>query len=349
MKSSMNLLDTYPHIAKEWHPSLNAFSPSEVAPHTHKRAWWLCAFGHEWDAIINNRTSNGATCPYCSGKLPTETTSFGFIYSDLVKEWHPTKNKMTPFDVTPFTHSIVSWKCEYGHEWKAPVSNRSNSGSGCPYCQGNLSTPETCLAAVYPEIALEWHPTKNDRSPQEVTKSGAYKAWWKCSICNHEWRTSINSRTNLGSGCPQCHRGLSTSAPEIRLWAEMTYVFGNTVKNRFKDLGFELDVFIPDLKIGIEYDGFKWHKDRLPQDTKKYEQAKKNNIFLIRVSEIPEAPADKVFISKNVTLHLMQRIVSYLQQKFDPANKFVTANYLKTRNFQNQDLFKRTYDAVRKR
>jgi hypothetical protein len=345
----VSLMTAYPNIANEWHPR-NTFSPSDVTSHSHKRAWWQCEHGHEWESVINNRTSNGNCCPYCSGRLPTEASSLGFLRPDLVKEWHPTKNKMTPFDVTQFSHKSVWWQCKHGHEWISEVANRTNIGSGCPYCAGNLYTSETCLAAAYPEIASEWHPTKNDRTAQEVTRSGKYRAWWCCSICGHEWRTSINNRTDKGSECPKCKIGISTSASEIRVWSEMVYVFGNNVRNRFKDLGFELDVFIPDLQVGIEYDGLRWHKDIMHRDAKKYELTKQHNIFLIRISELPEAPADKVFVAKKVTLHLLKTIVSYLQD-YDKANLFSDriSGYLETKNFQNSELFKTTYDAIRKR
>ena len=347
----MNLLNTYPNIANEWHPSLNAISPLDVTPHSHKKVWWICEHGHEWESVINNRTSNGNCCPYCSGRLPTETTSLGFLRPDLVKQWHPTKNKVTPFDVTQFTHKSVWWKCEHGHEWKSDVANRTNMHSGCPYCAGNLHTPETCLAAAFPDVAKEWHPTKNDRTPQEVTKSGAYRAWWQCSICSHEWQATVNNRTNMGSSCPNCCVGLQSSAPEIRLWSEIVHVFGKeNVKHRWRDLGFEIDVYIPALRAGIEYDGFTWHKDKIAQDNAKYEKIKSHNIFLIRVTEIPEALADKVFISSKMPFHLVQRIIRCLRDH--DSNRLFSdyiSHYLNAITFQNSDLFKMTYDNMRKR
>ena len=348
----VSLMTAYPNIVKEWHPSLNAFSPLDVTSHSHKRAWWKCEGGHEWEAVINNRTSNGTTCPYCSGRVPTPTSSLGYLRPDLVAEWHPTKNKVTPYDVAQYTQRAVWWKCEQGHEWKANVANRTNMGSGCPYCKGNLHTPETCLAAVYPEIASEWHPTKNDRTPHEVTKSGKYVAWWKCSVCDQEWRTSVNNRTDKNSGCPTCKTGLSSSEAEIRLWAEMVHVFGQeNVRHRYRDLGFELDIFIPALRAGIEYDGLRWHQDKVEKDTKKYELARKHNIFLIRVTEIPDVPADEIIIAKKMPHHLVQKIVRTLQ-KIEGADRFSEhiTSYLNTTGFQNYNLFKATYEAlIRKR
>ena len=54
----MNLLDTYPNIANEWHPSLNAISPQDVAPHFHKKVWWMCGCGHEWESVIKTTYDN---------------------------------------------------------------------------------------------------------------------------------------------------------------------------------------------------------------------------------------------------------------------------------------------------
>jgi len=60
-----------------------------------------------------------------------------------------------------------------------------------------------------PKMASEWHPTKNEcLSANEVTINHAKKVWWKCekSQCEHEheWFTSVNSRTSQASGCPYC-------------------------------------------------------------------------------------------------------------------------------------------------
>lgn len=49
----------------------------------------------------------------------------------------------------------------------------------------------------------------------------------------------------------------------------------------------ELDIFIPTLNIGIEYDGMAWHKNDTAKfrDEKKYKKCKQNNTKLIRIKE----------------------------------------------------------------
>ena len=86
-------------------------------------------------------------------------------YPLLVAEWHPTKNKNKfPDDYLHKSNKKIWWKCEYGHEWEAAIYSRV-SGNGCPYCGHQLASPNNNLTVHYPELISEWHPLKNDKSP----------------------------------------------------------------------------------------------------------------------------------------------------------------------------------------
>ena len=62
---------------------------------------------------------------------------------------------------------------------------------------------ENSLACACPELAKEWHPTKNgDLTPVDITYGSKQIVWWKCEN-GHEWRASIDSRKR-GRGCPEC-------------------------------------------------------------------------------------------------------------------------------------------------
>ncbi|MBR6548783.1 MAG: zinc-ribbon domain-containing protein [Clostridia bacterium] len=62
------------------------------------------------------------------------------------------------------------------------------------------------LAAGFPALATEWHPTKNGTlTPRQVTPNSHKKIWWRCSN-GHEWKTSVNNRTSLHRGCPECSK-----------------------------------------------------------------------------------------------------------------------------------------------
>ena len=116
---------------------------------------------------------------------------------------------LVPDSIKPFSDMVVWWKCKRNpnHIWQARVSNRS-SGSGCPFCAGNLVyTGETDLETLFPEVAKQWHPTKNGDldKPSEISAKSNKYAWWQCSR-GHEWYTKINNRTSNKTGCPYCSK-----------------------------------------------------------------------------------------------------------------------------------------------
>ena len=61
------------------------------------------------------------------------------------------------------------------------------------------------LAKLNPELAKEWHPTKNGSlTPYDITPGSGKKAWWKCPKGDdHEWEAQVASR-NTGVGCAIC-------------------------------------------------------------------------------------------------------------------------------------------------
>jgi hypothetical protein len=90
------------------------------------------------------------------------------------------------------------------HEWQATTASR-NKGIGCPYCSGNKTSKSNSLATSNPELAKQWHPTKNGTlKPCDVTASSGKKVWWKCPKgSDHEWPAVISNRKK-SSGCPIC-------------------------------------------------------------------------------------------------------------------------------------------------
>ena len=182
-----NLSVRFPEIAKEWHPTLNGNSkPERVMPGSHIRAWWKCPKGddHVWDTTINSRTSGGYGCPYCANQKVSKDNNLFVLFPYIAKEWHPTLNgNSKPEGVLPGSGQKVWWKCPKGddHVWKAKIMHRSR-GSGCPYCSGRKVSKDNNLLFRYPEVAKEWHPTKNkDSTPEKVTPKSSKMVRWQCT------------------------------------------------------------------------------------------------------------------------------------------------------------------------
>lgn len=83
---------------------------------------------------------------------------------------------------------------------------------------------EKTLAYKIPELAEQWDHTKNDKTPDQVTASNSYQAWWICPTCQHSWQQSVNNRKN-GRGCPNCagkilngSNDFATTYPHLLHW-----------------------------------------------------------------------------------------------------------------------------------
>lgn len=145
----------------------------------------------------------------------------------LLAQWHPTKNEpLTPREISYGSKRKIWWRCEKGHAWQAAVYTRTG-GSGCPVCAGKRTWPgENDLASQRPDLAAQWHPTKNGGvTPADVPVRSHYKAWWVCEK-GHAWQSLVTSRTN-GCGCPVCanrtllpgENDLATTHPDLaRQW-----------------------------------------------------------------------------------------------------------------------------------
>lgn len=276
-------------LASEWHPTKNGnLTPTDVSVGSNRKVWWKCQNEHEWQASIGNR-NNGNRCPYCSNKkILIGFNDLATLNPNLASEWHPTLNgNLTPQMVSLKSNKKIWWRGKCGHEWKSLVSVRS-SGNGCPYCSNHkLLTGFNDLSTVNTELSKEWNFQKNGiLLPTQVLYNSNKKVWWKCRY-GHEWQAIVISRNN-GSGCPVCNQRNKTSFPEQCIYYYLKKLFPDSLNRDMKALQgkMELDIFIPSIMTGIEYDGSYWHtKKNLKREEKKYELCKSNNIRLIRIRE----------------------------------------------------------------
>ena len=221
---------SYPLLLAEWLPTKNRdLNPSELACHSGKKVWWYLPyddpktgkhFDFEWQVTIAHRT-RGHGCPYLTGqRIWVGYNDLASTEETLAREWHPTKNgSLTPENITSKSEKKVWWYLPYDDpetgkhfdfEWRERVYNRAN-GRGCPYLSGReVWVGFNDLASCYPDIAKEFHPTKNRKlTPEKLYKYTHTRVWWKCLNCGHEWRSFVFSRTLNESNCKECN-GIKT-------------------------------------------------------------------------------------------------------------------------------------------
>ena len=357
--NSNSLASTHLDLARQWHPYKNKdLTPFNVSRGSVKKVWWKCdkEEDHEWEATPNHRV-NGRGCPICSGNLITKSNCLTTTHPDLAKEWHPTKNgKLTPSNVIAGSGKIVWWKCDEGvdHEWRASMLNRTSKNSGCAVCSGKKAVISNCLTTTHPDLAKEWHPTKNAKlTPDDITFGSAKRAWWKCLKDNdHEWKARINSR--LINSCPYCTL-TPQSKQELIITFELKTIFNGInpkgLKTRIDGKLITVDIYLPKLNLGIEFDGSYWHKLKREKDEIKTRQLINAGYNVIRIREKPlksifdnDIISDLPFNGKKVVNSLLQRIM----EKFDVGEKIKDkiGEYLEQQSLQNEKGLERYIDNL---
>lgn len=142
----------HPDLLLDWNsPQIDPHSTAEFSGIVVE---WLCHdCGHPWSTTVASRSS-GRGCPKCSKKRGQEIRVKNRIeeqgsaadhYPELISQWNSERNDGKDLaDFTAKSGYQAWWICDYGHEWQAPISNRTG-GSSCPFCAGRGSKMELRL------------------------------------------------------------------------------------------------------------------------------------------------------------------------------------------------------------
>lgn len=142
------------------------------------------------------------------------------------------------------------------------------------------------------DILDEWNNELNEFNPSQICRSSSkYKVIWNCRKCGYQWSCTPNNRVKVSvvkgiriSECPMCLKEKQTSFPEQAIYYYIKKLFPDAINGDKEKVGMELDIYIPSLNVGIEYDGYAWHKD-ITKDIKKNEMCEKQGIKFIRIRE----------------------------------------------------------------
>ena len=167
------------------------------------------------------------------------------------------------------------------------------------------SSRRTDLFTLYPALRDEWDYEKNTVDPATIVRGGASKYWWKCKK-GHSWQSRVTDRLrndNSITRCPTCSQKMKVSLPEKMIFYYVHKAFPDTVENyKAKWLGKkELDIYVPSLNVGIEYDGEHYHSAE--RDLAKDKLCHDNGVKLIRIREQKAAK----IMSSSVMFNISER------------------------------------------
>ncbi len=330
LKGYNDLSTTNKELAQEWNYNKNGnLLPENFSKGSDKKVWWKCNNGHEWEATINSRVQ-GSRCPYCSKRFATPgINDIATLYPELIKEWdYELNGEYTPSNTATSSERKIHWKCsKCGYKWVQIPHNRTKRNSGCPVCANKVIIfGLNDLKTLRPELMKEWNYEKNNNiDPKKVSVGTNTKVWWKC-VRGHEWQASISNRAKKNNtGCPICDSERKSSIPEKTITFYLSKYFKNikeSYKPSFLKRG-EIDIFIPELLLGIEYDGERFHKN-IDRDIKKNSLCEENNITLLRIREpgCPTIPKEyftyiRKGIYENTLTEMMLDIIKLINTRYN--------------------------------
>lgn len=111
-----------------------------------------------------------------------------------------------------------------------------------------------------------------------------------------------------GTGCPHCANTISQKEKEILEYVKSIVGCENVVSNDRKVLdGMEIDVYVPSLNVGFEYNGLLWHSVKFKPDQnyhlEKTRLAESKGVKLIQIFE------DEYLNHRDIVLHKIKHIL----------------------------------------
>ena len=295
-----------------WDYERNDKNPDAVLESSIAYVHWVCHKdnSHRWMARVADMAKD-CKCPGCVAGadryLPKKRKAKrGSILAEtnpeVAREWHPTFNgSITPSDVNRGSTTKYWWVCStHDIVWETSVSKRVR-GSGCPLClreklhdANSKPLSGESLADKYPTLVeSEWDFEENVISPYDLKPQSHQNVSWVCQFNkSHKWVTSPHNRINGNTKCPICTEWQHTSFPEKAIFFYVSKVFPDAIESYKPDIDAfgrkTLDIYIPSIRVAIEYDGQAWHGDK-DRDVDKDCLCFTYGIRLIRVRE-PQCP-----------------------------------------------------------
>ena len=202
-----------------------------------KLAWWKCDKGHEFQLTISELTDR-EVCPSCSLQAANERRQkweqmreelAGKTVADvpqLLAAWDESTSPETQYVDSGLPSEGLRFRCPDGHVTLShPLAWLTR---GCAPCKAATTRRKHLEAAesnpdytrLTPEIASQWHPTKNEPLKRStISPESRRKIWWLDPVCGHEFIATPRERDKYQRWrCPECNTVLDSLAfhyPEI--------------------------------------------------------------------------------------------------------------------------------------
>ena len=235
--------------------------------------FWMLPYSH----------LSGQGCPKCAGRNLTR--------KDIVERFKK-ENKKGDYYIYDFVNfkNMKTEVCiicpKHGEFWQKP--SKHLQGHGCPKCARERQNDDKRYSFdKFEEKANLNHNHKYIYIRKELNSLHDKIT----AICpKHGEFTQLAYDHLNGHGCPKCGYNISIAEDEIVSFIKDELKITNIIQRNKKLIyPYEIDIFLPDYKIGIEYDGLIWHSEKFGKDKyyhlEKLNKCNEQGINLINIFE----------------------------------------------------------------
>lgn len=229
---------------------------------------------HIWLSNFNNLKNNKHGCPKCAGNLKLNIQD--------IKKRIP-DNIVVKFNEITNVNEIKEFQCLVcDHKWKTTVSSLINSKTKCPECSKKNKTQKNRLTIndIKKNIKSLHHGASviSNEYENNLTKLDL--------VCEkgHKFQTDW-ANIQRGNWCRKCSNKTSSVEMDVVKFIENNNLeFEQNVRNIIKP--YEIDIYLPKHRLGIEIHGLVWHSEKFNKDKSKHQKkhtlSKENNIKLLQ-------------------------------------------------------------------
>lgn len=298
--------DLFIEKAKEVHS--DAYDYSKLEYKTSNDVVEIICHRHGEPFLFTPRAADhlrGSGCPKCFNEQRSEKVRLGkgrdqAWFLSKAAEVHKGRYDLSAAQFQGY-HSKLIVSCPEHGAWE-PLAGNFLKGAGCPTCARKLVGQKVTLSTDdFITKSKLVHGEKFDYSVTQYEKAHSKVD----IICPQHGVFSQTAMNHVqGHGCQTCSCQDSQPVKDIKTLLESRNLIVQTEKKL--STNHRLDLFLPDLNIGIEYNGLYWHSDeyRHPRyHLEKSEQAAKEGIHLIHIFE-----DDWLFSKERTTTWLLAQV-----------------------------------------
>lgn len=221
--------------------------------------------------------------------------------------------------------------------WQLPLNHLK--GNGCMKC--GLERTNDFKKDDIESFLLKAHmvhPGNNYDYSKVIYKSSDQNINIFCKKHKEYFWQTPNSHL-MGSGCPRCSNGKSKGESEIQKLLSKNIKVLNRSRGILEGRR-EIDIYIPELNLAIEYNGLRWHSELFREDgyhLEKTKEAKEKGINLIHIfedewlykKEIVESRLLNIIGKTKNKIYARKTLIKEVDSK--TASKFLEVNHLQGR------------------